>query len=398
MFAIYTLKETATASSASICPERGGILISFVSHGKELLYLDEDTFGDPSKNVRGGNPILFPICGQLPNSTYTWNDKVYHMKNHGVARIFPWKVEAFQGEASADGSGAYLTISLESSAETLASFPFAFRLVFTYRLEGGKLTIQQSIRHLDATAGAAVGGAVPVGGVAVGGVSVGGVTAGGVAVGGCGTAGCCDAGCCDAGGVVDVVAGAGGVVGGALSSKMPVHTGFHPYFKVSGKTICHNLVASTYFDYNDNCEKPLGATYDASNKVEAVVTTANPDGSILFWEVPIDSVAPTANAAAPLSAPPVNTATCGGAPVAADASDVPAACADTPAATATSGKIRISASPEYRYWMLWSVDGCDFLCVEPWTARNQEILRGDELLMVAPGEELNLWVSMERLK
>lgn len=303
MFAIYTLNEPATNSSAKICPERGGILISFVSHGKELLYLDEDTFSDPTKNVRGGNPILFPICGQLPNCTYNWNGTSYNMKNHGVARISPWKVEAFQEE----GPGPYLTISLESSAETLGSYPFAFRLVFTYRLEGGKLTIEQSIRHL----------------------------------------------------------------GNATSGKMPVHTGFHPYFKVSGKTICHNLTAPTYFDYNDNCKKPLESTYDAANKVEAVVTTANADGSIVFYE---------ADGAADCIADCV-------------ASSVAGAVAGSVAGT--SRKIRISTSPEYRYWMLWSVDGCDFLCVEPWTAKNQEILRGDELLMVAPGEELNLWVSME---
>lgn len=284
MFAIYTLNEPATNSSADICPERGGILIRFVSHGKELLYLDEETFLDPAKNVRGGNPILFPICGQLPNSTYTWNGTDYAMKNHGVARTSAWKVEAYRAE----GPGACLTISLDSSAQTLQSFPFAFRLIFTYRLEGGKLTIEQSIQHLS--------------------------------------------------------------VGSTAGGAMPVHTGFHPYFKVSGKTICHNLTAPTYFDYNDNCEKPLCATYDAADKVEAVVTSANADGSIIFYE-PTDE----------------------------------------------TGKIRISASPEYRYWMLWSVDGCDFLCVEPWTARNQEMLRGEDLLMVAPGETLQLWVSMELL-
>ena len=129
MFAIYELTESNTNSRAEICPERGGILISLVSHGQNLLYLDESTFLNPEKNIRGGNPILFPICGQLPNCTYQWNGTAYTMKNHGVARTSPWKVEGYQKEAP----GAYLTISLESNAETMESYPFPFRLYLSFR-------------------------------------------------------------------------------------------------------------------------------------------------------------------------------------------------------------------------------------------------------------------------
>lgn len=280
MFEIYELSEPQTCSHAKICPERGGILISFVSHGEELLYLDESTFLDAGKNIRGGNPILFPICGQLPNSIYTWNGLSYPMKNHGVARTASWKVESYQGQAP----GAHLTISLESNEETLKSYPFSFRLCYTYRLEQGKLTIEQTISHQ----------------------------------------------------------------GTEEEGPMPVHTGFHPYFRVSSKNICHNLTASTYWDYNDCTEKPLGPTYCAQGKTEAVVTAANADGSVIFYE-------------------PANP----------------------------GRKIHLTASDAYRYIMLWSVDGCDFLCVEPWTAKNQEILRGEELLTVAPGQSLQLWMAIE---
>lgn len=282
MFAIYELIESKTNSRAEICPERGGILLRLVSHGQDLLYLDESTFFNPEKNIRGGNPILFPICGQLPNCTYHWNGNAYSMKNHGVARTSAWKVDAYQKEAP----GAYLTISLESNAETMKSYPFSFRLSYTYRLENGKLTIEQTISHL----------------------------------------------------------------GTEQEGVMPVHTGFHPYFKVSSKNICHNLTYPTCFDYNDMTQKPLEAVFCAEGKVEAVVTSANTDGSVVFYSQ------------------------------------------DNP-----NEKIRLSASQAYGYIMLWSVDGCDFICVEPWTAKNQEFLRGKELISILPGESINLWMSIEAI-
>ena len=52
-------------SSIRIVPERGGLITEWRSEGKELLYFDLDRFLDRDKSVRGGIPILFPICGDL---------------------------------------------------------------------------------------------------------------------------------------------------------------------------------------------------------------------------------------------------------------------------------------------------------------------------------------------
>ena len=65
---VIVLTEAATDSRTVICPERGGILIQLTLQGKEIFYLQEETFADPTKNIRGGNPVLFPICGPLPNN------------------------------------------------------------------------------------------------------------------------------------------------------------------------------------------------------------------------------------------------------------------------------------------------------------------------------------------
>ena len=47
------------------CPERGGVITNWVSDGNEILYFDKTRFMDKTKSIRGGIPILFPICGNL---------------------------------------------------------------------------------------------------------------------------------------------------------------------------------------------------------------------------------------------------------------------------------------------------------------------------------------------
>lgn len=141
-FEIYELTETSTRSRVTICPERGGIVLSYQAFGRELLYLDKATFVDPDANIRGGIPVLFPISGQLPGGTYVWDGVSYSMRNHGVARNRPWRVVR-----TSDEEQASITLALASDAGTLESFPFDFELTFTYVLKDGKLQIQQEYRN-----------------------------------------------------------------------------------------------------------------------------------------------------------------------------------------------------------------------------------------------------------
>lgn len=143
-YTIIELLDRGTDSCVRICPERGGIVIGAKLHGRELLYLDKETFYDPEANIRGGIPVLFPICGQLRQGEYEWNGRTYKMRNHGVARNHPWTVT----EESASETGAAVTLTLQSSPETLESFPFDFELRFTYRLSDGVLSIEQAYRNL----------------------------------------------------------------------------------------------------------------------------------------------------------------------------------------------------------------------------------------------------------
>lgn len=72
----------AGESLAEIAPERGAICKRLRLSGEELLYLEQATFDDASKNVRGGIPVLFPIAGKPPKGS--------QLSQHGWARGLSW--------------------------------------------------------------------------------------------------------------------------------------------------------------------------------------------------------------------------------------------------------------------------------------------------------------------
>ncbi len=140
-YTIYELR--GQASTLRVAPERGGIIIGFEVQGDEVLFLNKKTFYEEDANVRGGIPILFPIFGQLEAGKYEWEGKVYNMKNHGFARNLPWEVV----ERNASEDKAMITLRLQSSPETLTSYPFDFEVIFTYILQDNTLTIEQEYKN-----------------------------------------------------------------------------------------------------------------------------------------------------------------------------------------------------------------------------------------------------------
>lgn len=139
----YILTDNTANSQLEVVPERGGIITRWRVQGQEIFYLDTERFTHPELSVRGGNPILFPICGNLPDNTYTYNGQQYTLKQHGFARDLPWEVTE---KATTDQ--ASLTLVLKSNAETKAVYPFDFQLAFTYELQGNTLKIRQQYQNL----------------------------------------------------------------------------------------------------------------------------------------------------------------------------------------------------------------------------------------------------------
>jgi galactose mutarotase-like enzyme len=130
-----------------VVPERGGLVTGWVSAGRERLYLDQQRFTDPAKSVRGGIPVLFPICGSLPGDRLDVAQGSFPMNQHGFARDLPWRLRALD-----DGQGIELTLG--HSDATLAHYPFPFELSVAYRLEPAAVAVSVCVEHLANGSGA----------------------------------------------------------------------------------------------------------------------------------------------------------------------------------------------------------------------------------------------------
>ena len=119
-----------------IVPERGGLITEWRIEGKELLYFDLERFLDKDKSVRGGIPILFPICGDL-SGHYSISGKNYLLKQHGFARDLPWSISLLKDELG-------IRLKLIDSTNSLSYFPFFFTLIMDVRLK--KKCLQISIK------------------------------------------------------------------------------------------------------------------------------------------------------------------------------------------------------------------------------------------------------------
>ena len=110
------------------CPKRGGLITNWVADGKEILYFDEKRFIDKAKSIRGGIPILFPICGNLdiPNSLFGKNYKQF--MQHGFARDLQWQHCLNYKKNS-------LSLILQDSETTKTFYPYDFELKIEISLE-----------------------------------------------------------------------------------------------------------------------------------------------------------------------------------------------------------------------------------------------------------------------
>ena len=141
----HLLVDHEAKARVVLAPARGGMVTRFIVSDTSVLYLDVDTLRDPTKNVRGGIPVLFPIAGRLADDRYERGGASYTMKQHGFGRNMPWAIV----DQATDG-GARLGLALTPTAVTRAQYPFEFRLTMTYLLSEGRLTAQMRVSNLGA--------------------------------------------------------------------------------------------------------------------------------------------------------------------------------------------------------------------------------------------------------
>lgn len=137
----YVLADTDAGTTATIVPEKGGMLTSFTMNGEEYIWLREPNYSQPER-PRCAVPVLFPACGKAPEGGNIFDGKAYEMDIHGIVHTRPWQLV---GADTADG--ATVTVRFESDAQSMESYPYAFAVTLTYVLNGASVTVLQSYEN-----------------------------------------------------------------------------------------------------------------------------------------------------------------------------------------------------------------------------------------------------------
>ena len=106
-------------------------------------YDDVEHMWQADKSVWGYHaPILFPHAGRVVDGLIEVKGEVYQAKPHGFARLMEHTLVR-QTEDT-------IVLELRSNEETLRMFPYAFRLISTFTLEGDTLHHKLTVENRDA--------------------------------------------------------------------------------------------------------------------------------------------------------------------------------------------------------------------------------------------------------
>ena len=125
------MKYTIKNKTLSVTVESyGAEMVSVEYNGKERLW--QNATGEWA----GHAPLLFPVCGHFG---VTVDGVSYPISAHGFA-----KKSEFAFEKSGEN---FLTFSLSSNENTKKVYPFDFIFRVTYRVDGGKLTVEYAVEN-----------------------------------------------------------------------------------------------------------------------------------------------------------------------------------------------------------------------------------------------------------
>lgn len=94
--------------------------------------------GDPSAWKRQA-PVLFPFVGRLKDDQFMYQDRIYHLTQHGFARDQMFSVVQHNTHQ--------VIFELRDSEQTRRVFPFSFILDITYTIQNGKLNVEYQVSN-----------------------------------------------------------------------------------------------------------------------------------------------------------------------------------------------------------------------------------------------------------
>ena len=113
---------------------QGAHVLSWISQGRERLFLSPNNLWDGTSAIRGGVPVCFPQFNQRGT-----------LPKHGFARNMVWKID----EAVNSGNAAHIDFTLSTNADTLAIWPQAFVAQLRVALSPGELTITLTVNNTE---------------------------------------------------------------------------------------------------------------------------------------------------------------------------------------------------------------------------------------------------------
>ena len=142
----------------AVFSDKGAELLSVRRDGAEYVWQGDPAIWDER------SPLLFPICGRIPDCKYLWRGVEHGLGLHGFARFCRFEVSGSAPDR--------VRFELHDTPETRESYPFAFGLSVEYRLLGASLLVSATVRNENAEGGDVLpfqlgfhpGIAVPLGG------------------------------------------------------------------------------------------------------------------------------------------------------------------------------------------------------------------------------------------
>lgn len=127
--------------------ENDKLKIEISSHGAELFSVkrkaDSREYlwqGDPAFWGRR-SPVLFPVVGKYKDLKTRYEGKEYRLGQHGFARDREFTLS--------EKTEKSISFELLSDAETLAAYPFKFRLICSYELDGDSIRVGWTVENID---------------------------------------------------------------------------------------------------------------------------------------------------------------------------------------------------------------------------------------------------------